>query len=165
MGRATRRFYPGERPDRGKKHTASEQLTQDAMYRIKISDVGKEVVYYTDGSVYPTTRKVGAGIIEIRKQGRSATVTETAVRITDGSSSMQAELVAIAGALTMAALSQTKQVIVHRLPISITSPAATLASRQQGSNHDCPTQNQENRGHGRHSYAPLDTQSCWHSHE
>ncbi len=102
-----------ERPDRGKKHTASEQLAQDAMYRIKMLDVGKEVVYYTDGSVSPTTRKAGAGIIEIRRQGRAAAVMETAIRITDGLSSMQAELVASAGALTMAALSQTKQVIIH----------------------------------------------------
>ncbi len=101
------------RPDGGKKNTRQEQLATDAMTRIRSLEEDRDVIYYTDGSVSTTTRKAGAGIIEIRRDDHIETVTETAVRISDGASSMQAELVAIAGALSMAALSHSNQVIIH----------------------------------------------------
>ncbi len=85
------------------------------MARIHRLDEEADMVCYTDGSVDPTTRRAGAGVV-IAPVGQSASSTETeevALRVTDGASTMQTELVAVNAALGLGHSTGAKNMNIH----------------------------------------------------
>ncbi len=104
-----------ELPSEGKKATNSQKLLEDAMTRIQHLDLETDVIFYTDGSVDPTTAKAGAGVVTVL-QGQppgAESVQETALRVVDGASTMQTELVAINAALGIATVMEVESLNIH----------------------------------------------------
>ena len=101
-------------PETNKKTTDRDTLRTQALARIRDIDLNKEAIFYTDGSVDPTTNRAGAGIVTITPGlAPEHSVTETAVRVADGASTMQTELVAICAALSIAEEMEANSVAIH----------------------------------------------------